>query len=102
MTPEEARRRGYGVKLISEAPPAPVPPLLDPTVTPVEVNVTVENPGLAEALKESTTPPVPVDNTAILEAIGAIPKGKLITSCDVEHEWDRGFPILTKVNFNYE
>ena len=100
MTPEEARKRGYGVKMITPAAPmlidVPDPPTASP---PVLVEVTVENTGIGEALSELMPPTIELNVQPIIEA--AKESRRIIESADVEHEWERGFPVLTKVKFNY-
>ena len=95
MTPEEAIRRGYGVKLIKTVPSVdPMPPPTPEPPPPVLVEVTVEN-----TLPELMPPTIELNVQPIIEA--AKESRRIIESADVEHEWERGFPILTKVKFNY-
>lgn len=110
---EDARRKGFGVRLIKPVP-VPVP-------QPVEVNVTVENTGLADALKAlETEPPAPAQihvhtdlppeivaaleqsTKAVIAAAEKVPAKTKVISCDLEHEFVKGVPVIKSIKFNYE
>lgn len=110
MNLAEARRRGLGVRLVKSAPtPAPVP---------VSVHVTVENTELADALAALKPQVIEVtqnqevaqafmnalkqSHQAVIAAANKIPAHKVVESCDLEHEWVRGMPLVKSIKFNYK
>jgi|3_EtaG_2_1085321.scaffolds.fasta_scaffold03923_3 hypothetical protein len=74
----EARRKGFGVKLVK---PAPVP-------EPVVVNVTVDLPEMQTQGVEITQNQEVAQ--AVIAAANKIPARAVVDSCDLEHEWVRG------------
>ena len=98
MTPEEAKRKGYGVQLVKAVePPAP---------TPAQVNVTVADEAVSKLIDRLEARNINIaapDLAPVVEAIRGIQfrPGQIVDTCDVEHAWERGFPVLTKVKFNY-
>ena len=101
MTPEEARRKGYGVQLVKAVePPPPQPP------PPPQVNVTVADEAVSKLIDRLEARNINIaapDLAPVVEAIRGIQfrPGQIVDTCDVEHAWERGFPVLTKVKFNY-
>ena len=106
MNIKDAQRKGYELEL------KPVP----------ETNIHVTVPGIAEAIQDLATKLEPKiiqvandpedakamiaaleqSNKAVIHAANKIPPKKLVTSCDMEHEYDeRNRPIRTHVEFNY-
>jgi len=116
MKIEDARRKGFDVKLITPAPVIIPEPVVLPPV-PVEVTVHVENSGIADALKalEPTIVEVVQDqgvnqafmvalersSQAVVAAANKIPARAIVDSCELEHEWERGMPIIKSIKFSY-
>jgi len=118
MNPEEARRKGFKMKLVKAAP-QPEPVVVPPAPVPVHVAVTVENTGLTEVLAKIQAP-APAEsgngltaafmqalqrNTdTVVAAAAKIPARSIVTSCDLTHEYDvqSRMPVITSIRFNYD
>ena len=66
MSPEEARRKGFKMKLVKAAP-QPEPVVVPPAPVPVHVAVTVENTGLTDVLAKIQAP-APAESNGLTAA----------------------------------
>jgi hypothetical protein len=123
ITIAEARRRGFGIELLTPAPkPAPVvepvveppAPTPTPTPTPTPVNVTLDiseslvalEPRVVEVVQNQEVAERFIDalktsQQAVITAAEKIPARQVVDSCDLEHEWDRGVPVIKTIKFKY-